>query len=219
MNGVHDMGGMHGLGPIEREENEPVFHSEWERRVLAFTLAVGAWGRSNIDHRRFTRERIPGPAYLRMSYYEKWLAGVVTEMVDVGLLTWEEAVTGMPAPDAAKQTPPLTAEQAAAALARGGPTERDAAVKPRFQAGDRVRTRNLHPPGHTRLPRYARGKAGTIAAHYGAHVFPDTNAHGQGEQPHPLYSVRFEAQALWGPEAAARHAVYLDLWEPYLEPA
>lgn len=218
MNSVHDLGGMEGLGPIRREENEPVFHHEWERRVLALMLAAGAWGRWNIDTSRHSRERIPGPDYLRMSYYEKWDAGLRTLLVETGLVTPQELERGRPDSGASKATPPLTAEGVAPMLARGSPVEREPAAAPRFQAGQRVRARNMHPHGHTRLPRYARGREGTIERHHGAHVFPDSNAHFQGEQPQHLYSVRFQARELWGPEAAARDTVLIDLWEPYLEP-
>ena len=208
MNGVHDMGGMHGLGPVDPDPNEPLFHAPWEARVLALNLAAAAWGRWNIDASRHARERIPGPDYLAMTYYEKWLAGLITIMNERGL---------MPAADAAKASPPLTAERVAALVASGGPTLRETAAAPKFQVGDRVRARNLNPAGHTRLPRYVRGHVGTIERAHGAHVLPDANAHFRGECPEPLYGVRFTSAELWG--AAGRDSVHLDLWESYLEPA
>lgn len=219
MNGVHDMGGMHGLGPVAPEADEPLFHAAWEKRALALTLAAGAWRLWNIDQSRHARERIPGPEYLRSSYYEKWIAGLEALMVQTGLLTQAELEAGRPAPGAAKRTPPLKAAQVAATLARGGPANRDVPALPGFKPGARVRARNLHPTGHTRLPRYARGKVGVVERYHGVHVFPDANAHGLGEQPQPLYSVRFEARELWGESAATRSAVYVDLWEAHLEPA
>jgi len=219
MNSVHDMGGMHGLGPIEPEADEPVFHEPWEARALALTLAVGAWGRWNLDASRHARERIPGPDYLRMSYYEKWIAASSSMMVSHGLVTAEELASGRPAPGSVRATPPLTADRVAAVMARGGSSERQVAAAPRFAVGDRVRARNLNPVGHTRLPRYARGHFGEVRRHHGAHVFPDANAHGLGEQPQHLYQVRFSARELWGDDAAARDCVHIDLWEPYLEPA
>lgn len=219
MNGVHDMGGMHGLGPIDPEPDEPAFHAAWEGKALALTLAIGAWGRWTLDASRFERESIPGPDYLRMSYYEKWIAGARSLMLAHGLATAEELSSGRPAPGSAKASPPLTAARVPAALARGGSTERTIAAPPAFAVGDQVRARNFNPVGHTRLPRYARGRAGEIARHHGAHVFPDTNAHGGGEQPRHLYQVRFAARELWGEAAPARDAVFIDLWEPYLEPA
>lgn len=210
MNGVHDMGGMHGLGPIAPDPNEPLFHAPWEARVLAITIAMGAWGRWNIDASRHARERIPGPYYLAMTYYEKWLAGLTTLIGESGLIP--------DAPDAPKATPPpLTAERVPAALKSGGPTLRQTDAAGRFQIGERVRARNLNPVGHTRLPRYARGHVGIIERDHGAHVLPDTNAHFRGECPERLYGVRFAAAELWGQDTP--DSVHLDLWESYLEPA
>lgn len=219
MNSVHDMGGMHGLGPIAPEPNEPLFHARWEARVLALTLAAGAWGKWNIDASRHQRERIPGPDYLRMSYYEKWFTGLVGLMVRTGLVTAAEVETGRAAPGAAKLVPPLTAQRVPLALATGGPATRDVPAPRRFAVGDAVRARNLNPGGHTRLPRYARGRLGVVERDHGVHVFPDTNAHGQGEQPRRLYGVRFKAHELWGEHAAWGGSVHLDLWDAYLDPA
>jgi nitrile hydratase beta subunit len=219
MNGVHDMGGMHGLGSIASETNEPVFHSRWEGRALALTLAIGAWGRWTLDASRHKRELIPGADYLCMNYYEKWIAGLEALMVETGLVSCAEIESGRASPGGPKATPPLTADRVAATLARGGSTSRAVAAPPRFAPSAAVRARNLNPVGHTRLPRYVRGKRGEITRGHGAHVFPDANAHGLGEQPQHLYQVRFEAGELWGDAAAERSAVYLDLWEDYLEPA
>jgi nitrile hydratase len=218
LNGVHDMGGMHGLGPIAPEPDGPLFHEPWEARALAITLAAGAWGRWTLDASRHQRERIPGPDYLRMSYYEKWIAGLEALLLDTGLVGADELASGRPAPGTIKTSPPLTAERVPSALASGGPTLREVAQAPRFAVGDEVRARNINPSGHTRLPRYARGHVGVISRRHGAHVFPDANAHGQGEQPQPLYQVRFEAAELWGEGARGPGAVYIDLWEDYLEP-
>jgi len=217
MNGVHDMGGMHGLGPIAPEADEPLFHAPWEARALALNLASGAWGRWSIDASRFAREQIPGPRYLQMSYYEKWIAGLEALLVNAALVTAEELASGRAAPGAAPATAPLTAAHVAAGIAHGGPTRRETSSPPRLAVGDRVRARNFNPTGHTRLPRYARGRCGVITAHHGAHVFPDANAHDRGECPQHLYQVRFEARELWGPDGDARSAVHLDLWEDYLD--
>ena len=219
MNGVHDMGGMDGLGPVAPEADEPLFHAPWEARVLALTLAVGAWGRWNIDVSRHQRERIPGPAYLAMSYYEKWLTALTALIVETGLATASEIAAGRPAPGGRRLAPPLTADRVAGMLASGSAYARHIDASARFRVGDRVRARNINPTGHTRLPRYARGRQGVIEHDHGAHVFPDSNAHGAGEAPQPLYGVRFAARELWGEAAAARDAVHLDLWESYLEPA
>jgi nitrile hydratase len=210
------MGGMAGLGPVAPEADEPVFHADWEGRVLGLTLAAGAWGRWNIDGSRHARERIPGDAYLAMSYYEKWLTGLVTLMVETGLVTAREIETGRA--EGERTSPPLTAERVPGVLARGGPSSRPGPAARRFAVGEAVRARNIHPAGHTRLPRYVRGRKGVIERDHGTHVFPDSHAHGGGEAPQPLYGVRFDARELWG-EAAAKGSVHLDLWESYLEPA
>jgi nitrile hydratase beta subunit len=219
MNGVHDMGGMHGMGPIEHETNEPVFHARWEARAFALTLAMGAWRKWNIDASRHARELIPAAEYLRSSYYEKWISGLIELSVKTGLVSRAEIASGSPAPGSAKANPPLTAEKVAPAIAKGGPASRDVAVAPRFQIGQRVRARNVNPTGHTRLPRYARGKVGMIDRDHGVYVFPDTNAHFLGEKPQHVYSVRFASRELWGEQGSPRDAVYIDLWDDYLEPA
>ena len=219
MNGVHDMGGMHGMGPIEHEKNEPVFHAPWEARAYALNRAMGAWGKWNIDASRHAKEVIPATEYLRMSYYEKWITGLVELMVEHGLVTRQEVASGKPATGAPKATPALTADAVARTLGVGAPTSRDVAVAPRFKVGQHVRARNIHPAGHTRLPRYARGKLGTIARDHGVFVFPDTNAHFLGEKPQHVYSVRFAARELWGEKASPRDSVYIDLWDDHLEQA
>jgi nitrile hydratase subunit beta len=218
MNGVHDMGGMHGMGPVTPEANEPVFHEPWEGRVLALNRATAALGKWNIDASRHSIERIRPADYLRMSYYEKWLAGLVTRLEESGLVTPAELQSGRPAPGATKATPPLKAYQVAALVAERGRFERPVNTPPRFAVGQRVRAKKINPTGHTRLPRYARGNIGVVDRIHGAHVFPDSNAHFRGENPQPLYSVRFAARERWGEAAPPRDAVYIDLWEEYLEP-
>ena len=218
MNGVHDMGGMHGMGPIETEENEPVFHAPWEGRVLAMNRAVGAWGKWNIDASRHSRELIPPAEYLRMSYYERWLAGLVDLIVRHGLATLEEIESAMPAPGAVKAVPALNADRVTSLVAKGSPARRGVDVSARFRAGQRARARNIHPLGHTRLPRYTRGRIGTVERDHGVFVFPDTNAHFLGEKPQHVYSVSFAARELWGPQASEKDCVYVDLWDDYLDP-
>jgi nitrile hydratase len=217
MNGVHDMGGMHNLGPIEIESDEPVFHAPWEGRVFALNIAARALDRWTIDSGRHQRELIPGPDYLRMSYYEKWAAGLEASLLAAGLVTEAELATGRADTDASAPVSPLSADRVGGLGRRGVSYERAIEAGPRFSLGQRVRARNLNPPGHTRLPRYARGHRGVVVAYHGAHVFPDSNAHGLGEQPQPLYQVRFEARELWGDTAGGRGEVCLDLWEPYLD--
>ncbi len=219
MNGVHDMGGMHGMGPIDYEKNEPVFHSRWEARAFALTRAMSAWGKWNIDASRHSREVIPAAEYLRMSYYEKWVTGLIELLMTSTLVTRAELESGRPSPDLPKATPPLTAEKVSSMLRSGALASRNVLVAPSFKVGQRVRARNMHPAGHTRLPRYTRGKLGTIERDHGVYVFPDTNAQFLGEKPQHVYSVCFAARELWGEQASPRDAVYVDLWDDYLEPA
>jgi nitrile hydratase beta subunit len=217
MNGVHDMGGMHGMGPVQYEKNEPVFHARWEGRAFVLNLAMRAWRKWNIDAGRHEIELIPAAEYLRMSYYEKWTVRLVELIVKRGLVTRAEVESGRPAPGLPKATPALTANQVSSMLHTGVPASRDASGAPRFKVGQRVRVRIMHPTGHTRLPRYTRGKLGTIERDHGVYVFPDTNAHFLGEKPQHVYSVRFAARELWGEQAAPRDAVYVDMWDDYLE--
>jgi nitrile hydratase beta subunit len=222
MNGAHDLGGMHGWGPVnpEPEAEEPVFHAAWERRVFGLNLAVGALGRWNIDISRHARERQEPVDYLQHTYYENWLAGLEKLLVEHGLVTAAELATGKAAgqTDEARSQRLLKAENVRQVLGKGTPVAMTIDTPPRFTPGDRVRAINRHPTGHTRQPRYVRGRVGVIHEHYGAHIFPDRNAEGVKDGQH-LYSVRFEAAELWGESAAGRSAVYVDLWEDYLEPA
>jgi len=219
MNGIHDMGGMQDMGPIQHEKNEPVFHAQWESRVFAMFLAASAWHRWNLDAFRHTREVLPPAEYLQASYYEQWLSGLLDLLVRRGLVNATEIESGVPASGAVKATPPLTPDKIPGTLPNRIHAHRDLPVPPRFQVGERVRARNINPVGHTRLPRYARGKSGTIYIDHGVYVFPDTHAHFLGENPQHVYSVRFAARELWGEQAAPRDAVYVDMWDDYLEPA
>lgn len=219
MNGIHDMGGMQDMGPVEREKDEPVFHERWEARLFAFRQALGFWRKWNIDASRYELSMIAPAEYLRMSYYERQAAALIELLVKSGLVTRTEIESGTVGAGSPKATPPLTADKVAAAMAKGTPARRDAPASPRFHAGQRVRARNINPIGHTRLPRYARGKVGTIERDHGVFVFPDTNAHFLGEKPQRVYSVRFMARELWGSQAAPRDSVYVDLWDDYLDRA
>lgn len=218
MNGIHDMGGMHGMGPVTAEINEPVFHERWEARVYVLTRAIGAWRKWNIDTGRFYIERIPPADYLRMSYYEKWFTRMVELLVKTGLVSAHEIETGAPDPGSAKLSPPLHADRVPVmALNRNIESSQEPSVRPQFKTGQTVRTRNVNPTGHTRLPRYARGKTGRIDRDHGVYNFPDTSADGRGPKRQHVYSVRFAARELWGENASPRDSVYLDLWDDYLE--
>ena len=220
MNGVHDMGGMHGMGPIEHEKNEPVFHEPWEGRVYAITRVLRAdGGRQNLDNSRHQIERLPPADYLRMSYYEKWLARLVNQLIANGVATREEIERGTPAPGSTKATPAVTAAMVAGMVTRRNSARRDVAVGPRFKVGQRVRARNINPTGHTRLPRYARGRSGVIVRDHGVFLFPDTNAEFLGEKPQHVYAVRFAARELWGEQASPRDFIHLDMWDDYLDRA
>jgi nitrile hydratase len=213
------MGGMQDMGPVQHEKNEPVFHARWEGRVFALYILTGAWRKWTLDAARYERELIPPDQYLRMSYYEKWFAGFIELLVKGGLITRPEAQRGLPSTDSRKAKPPVSADMVLPILAKGRPASRDLAVAPKFQAGQRVRARQINPTGHTRLPRYARGRAGTIERDHGVFVFPDTNANFAGEKPQHVYSVRFMARELWGEQTNSHDTVYVDLWDDYLEPA
>jgi len=219
MNGPHDLGGQHGLGLIdpEPETDEPVFHGPWERRVFALTMACGMLGRWNIDEGRFARESQHPVDYLGNTYYENWLAGLETLLVEKEIISAEELASGHAARKAEGYRVP-DGDGALKILASGGPTRMQSDVTPEFDVGDTVRVLNNHPLTHTRAPRYTRNHAGIIARKHGVHVFADANAQGRHEGAH-LYSVRFEPAELWGADAAGRDAVYVDLWEPHLEAA
>jgi nitrile hydratase subunit beta len=219
MNGVHDLGGMHGFGPVVREQNEPVFHSDWEKRAFAMTLTAMGRGVCNVDEFRRAIERMPPAGYLAATYYEKWLYALESLLVEKGAVTPEELANGhAAAPAPAKATGSLGGGTSVESFDDSAVKLRfDKRFKPGFKVGDRVVARNLNPEHHTRLPRYARGKRGVVRYDQGVFVFPDTHAHGQGGKPQHVYTVVFEAKELWGPDRNERAPVYLDCWEDYLE--
>ncbi len=219
MNGVHDMGGMHGFGPVTPESDEPIFHSEWEGRVLAMDLAMRATGEWGVDAARFAREREPAAAYLAESYYERWLGGLERLLLERGLVSEEELRAGASLAPGQRLAHRLSSGDVAAQQGRGGRSRREPGPPARFVVGDCVRAKNIHPAGHTRLPRYVRGHVGTVARVHGCHVFPDANAHGLGEDPQWLYVVVFDGTELWGADAEPGSTVSVDAFEPYLEPA
>lgn len=223
MNSIQDMGGMQGFGPVMPEHNEPIFHAEWEKRALALTLAMGAAGLWNIDISREARESLDPRIYLNSSYYEIWIRAMENLMRDYGVVTQEELEQGrsLQAPSPIVQR--RDSEQIKAALAKGAPTERYTDQPARFKVGDRVLALNIHPKGHTRLPRYVRGHVGTVVMVHGAHVYPDRHVTKRvapfDDRPEWLYTVCFDGKTLWGPHAEANSEVTVDAWEPYLERA
>lgn len=219
MNGIHDLGGMTCFGPVRREAREPVFHQDWERRVFAMNLAALAF-LGPVDRARHAIERMDPAEYLATSYYEHWLAGIETLILDLGYATQAEIESGRTEMRTETPHPPPDAAMIEGLVREGIPASRDAGrLTPRFAPGEAVRARHIEITGHTRLPRYVRGKAGVIVAHHGSHVYPDTAAHDRGENAQPLYTVRFEASELWGDNVERRDCVLVDLWEDYLEPA
>lgn len=206
MNGPHDLGGAMGFGPVRPEPDEPPFHAPWEARALGLTLCAGALGHWSLDESRHARESLPPATYLSASYYEIWIRALETLIARHGLLDRHG-----PHPRR------LTADRVPAVLAAGSDYTRPLATPPRFAPGDRVRARNIHPRGHTRLPRYLRGHVGTVERDHGGFVLPDAAAQGR-DATDRLYTVVFDAGALWGPDAEPDTRVAADLWESYLEP-
>ncbi len=218
MNGIHDMGGMHGMGPVLAEPNEPLFHEAWERQVMGMLFPTMAAIGLSVDEFRHGIERMDPGHYLATSYYEHWFESMVRHLTEKGLVTREELVTGVPA-SGSKATPALPHEAVGTMLATGGTARLPDQVAARFKPGDRVRVRNINPTGHTRLPRYARGKLGRVEIDHGVFWTPDTVAHGLGQHPQHVYSVSFTARELWGDESSAVDTTRIDLWDDYLEKA
>jgi nitrile hydratase len=215
MNSVHDMGGMHGMGPIEYDKNEPVFHEPWEGRAWALVRTMGRWGRPRTRNFRYELELIPAADYLRMSYYERFMSLMIDRLLRANLITRTELERGRRDPGSLNPTAPPPQ------LPRGGFPRVETPLKPRFKVGQHVRARNINPLGHTRLPRYARGRRGTITRDHGPFAFQDTDVNGDPltATPQHVYTVRFNARELWGEQARPRDSVCLDLWDDHLERA
>ena len=211
-----DLGGTTGHGPIDPEPEGVVFHHGWEAKALGLTLAAGAPGGWNIDMSRAARETLPD--YADLTYYEIWTAALERLVVDHGLTTADDLAEGHATEPGDPERRVLRAEDVEPAMRRGGPSEREPVGPARFAIGDRVRTRSGRVDHHTRLPSYVAGHVGTVERIHGAHVFPDTNSQGLGEQPQWLYTVVFDASDLWD-DAAPRQRVSIDAWESYLTAA
>ena len=219
MNGVHDMGGMDGFGKVEVEKNEPAFHHPWEGRVMAMSRAIGANGGLNIDVQRFSRESLPPVTYLASSYYRKWFLALRQLMLDRNMIGADEVAAG----HSLRSSPPLprgtfSLKDVARVTARGS-FKRDRSAPPLFKPGDTVRAKNINPLTHTRLPRYVRGRVGTVERINGSHVFPDSSAEGKGDDPQWLYTVVFPGRELWGADADPTLKVSVEAFEPYLDRA
>jgi nitrile hydratase len=217
VNSIHDLGGMHGFGAIEAERDEPPFHEPWEGRAGGILEVMTFPAGFTVDRFRYLRETLRPDLYLTQTYYEQWIYIAEQALLESGMISREELARGKA--QAPKCSDAMRADAVWGFLHDRIHSGRDLDQKPRFAIGQRVLARNMQPAGHTRLPRYVRGKIGSIVSHHGAHVLPDASAHGQGDMPQHLYSVRFAARALWGERANPHDSVHLDLWESYLEPA
>jgi nitrile hydratase len=217
MNSIHDLGGMDGFGAVRPEPNEPPFHETWEGRVLAMQRAMSYAGIWTIDESRASIEAMDPVEYLSFPYYKKWFLGLEHRLRQHGLIGDDEVTAGKSLRPGVKLK--RTLAPADVRSLKRGEYARPAAAQPRFAVGDHVRTQNLNPATHTRLPRYARDKAGVIEANRGCHVYPDTVAIGAGENPQWLYTVVFPARELWGPDADPALTVSIEAFEPYLLPA
>jgi nitrile hydratase len=218
MNGIHDMGGMEGFGKVEVEANEPPFHEKWEGRVLAMQRAMGYAGAWHIDDGRFAQETLPPRVYLAASYYWRWALGLQKNLLSRGFVGEDEITAGHSLRPAKPLPRTLTADVVRAGQTRGS-YFRQQQGPARFKPGDKVRTRNIHPSGHTRLPRYARDKQGTVELIHGCHAYPDAVASDRGDDPQWLYTVVFDGREIWGPDADPTLKISIDAFEPYLEPA
>ena len=217
MDGAHDMGGVRGFGPVVPEPNEPVFHEAWERRAFALTVAMSRPGGWNIDMSRFARENRPPDDYLSKSYFQIWLAGLETLMVERGLVTLAEIEAGKVLTPPKPEVNVFAPQDIVPAIRRGASTAREATTPAMFAVGETVRMKSLHPQTHTRLPRYVRGHRGIIQLNHGCHVFADLNSLGVGESPQWLYTVRFDGPELWGKDTDPTLSISVDAWESYLE--
>jgi len=217
-NTIHDMGGMHGFGPVEPEPDEPVFHEPWEGRVMAMQRAMGYTQLWTIDGGRASMEVLPPVAYLAASYYQRWFLGLEKRVTAHGLVGADEIKAGESLRPGRRLNRKLTAADVPNTTRRGN-FERPAPAPAKFKTGDKVQTRNINPTTHTRLPRYARGKLGTVEAVRGCHVYPDTAALGDHDHAEWLYTVVFTGRELWGEEADPSITVSIEAFEPYLEAA
>lgn len=215
MNGVHDMGGLECYGPVITGPDE-LFHEPWEKDVLAMALAMGATGTWNLDQSRSARESLPPDSYLSVGYYRIWLLALEKLLLTHELLSEDELNQNKAIDPPRKVARVLAAEDVATVLAKGAPVSRHVDSVASFSIGDKVVIHNRHLTSHTRLPAYIRNRTGVIHKVHGAHIFPDSHAIGNGEDPRWLYNVRFDAAELWGESRTQASAVHVDCWEPYL---
>jgi len=216
MNGAHDLGGLMGFGPINADKNEPLFHADWEKRALGITVCCDCLGAWTIDENRFAIESIPPVTYLSGSYYQNWIRALEKLLLRHGFVNEEELTSGAKQFDDHRASKAIQPEMVAGMLS-SGTCQKKIASQARFSPGQQVRTKNTHPTGHTRLPRYARDKVGTVEAVQGSYTFPDDSAHGKPDSVQWLYTVVFSGTELWGEAADKSLHVSIDAWESYLE--
>lgn len=207
------------MGPLPFEQNEPTYHTEWERTTFGVNMLLLMTGIYNADESRHSMERIPAPHWLNSSYYRHWLDGMEMLLLEKGFVDRDELAAGKSLHHASvgRHQQALTPGEARTMASTNHQVTGEAADPARFKVGEKVRAKNINPRGHTRLPRYIRGRVGTIVTHPGAFLYADSRARGEGDDPQHTYSVRFEGEELWGPDAGPRDAVYIDLYDPYLE--
>lgn len=232
MHGPHDVGGRDGLGPVVevfKDPDQPAFRYPFEARLHALTGLSIASGAFNIDQQRATAEKMGWAEYTNSSYYEKWLYAVENLLQDKGILTREEiderVRTQGPGENVAHpprpESPGELGDRFLSVIWNGTPHDLETDVKPRFAPGDTIRVRNINVTEHIRLPTYLHRATGVVHWHHGAHHDPTASAHKQIDEPHHLYTVRFDKKELWGSEVADSQGdlhVYCDLFENYLEP-
>lgn len=219
MNGIHDCGGMDGLGTVAIEDNEPVFHASWEARVFGLNWAIAANGFWSLDQYRFAMEDRPVLDYMRDSYYAKWVYGIERLLLENGVVVPEELEVARHTELKASENPrpALTVDMIDGLVRNGASSRRDTGILPRFKVGDSVRARNVNVSGHTRVPRYVRDKVGTVHLSHGFFTFNDSMANDGLENSQSVYSVRFMATELWGDQANPRDSLYIDLWDDHLD--
>lgn len=218
MNGVHDLGGMDNFGPIVREENEPVFHESWERRIFALTIAMFPAGYCQVDEIRRTTENIAPAIYLQAKYYQKWLLALESIVLEKDILTKEEIETGRAIrSEGGFKLPAVSKEMIEYAFANPLPANIDIEITPKFKSGDEIIAKNMHPLHHTRLPRFIRGRRGIVEKDHGVFLLADTNAHGGPDKAQHVYTVKFTARELWGDDAPAKDTVCIDLHDDYMD--
>lgn len=217
MDGIHDLGGREGFGPVEVSSHYEGFHAPWEARMFGIVRTMGRPQDWNLDWFRHCRELIDPVDYLSRPYYDQWLQSYAAMLINSGLASAEEIASGKSqAPLAHPVSPPMQPDEVDAQLNRSQRFDGQAPTPARFKPGDAVHTIAHGTSSHTRLPAYARGADGVVTHYRGDHVYPDTNALND-KQYMALYTVSFKAGALWGDAENPEDEVHLDLWEAYLE--